>query len=182
MMMEKQCLQCGKTFTAARARNKFCGKACQHRAARTGKGYVQTHAGPEHRLMMEKHLGRKLLPTEHVHHKNEDKRDNRIENFKVLTVQEHASLHRSKHPKTKDCAVCGGDVRARPALPRAAEDMFEGLSICGRSGNPAAERFLNWQRDMRSALSQLPTASGPWIWAPTDGAETAEPQQFSLFA
>lgn len=41
--------------------------------------------------------------------------------------------------------------------------------------------FTLWQRDMRSALSQLPTASGPWIWAPTDGAETAEPQQFSLF-
>ena len=60
--------------------------------------------------------------------------------------------------------------------------MFEGLSICGLSGNPAAEIFLNWQRDMRSALSQLPTASGPWIWAPTDGAETDNPQQMSLFA
>lgn len=114
MMMEKQCLQCGKTFTAARARNKFCGKACQHRAARTGKGYVQTHAGPEHRLMMEKHLGRKLRSTEHVHHKNEDKRDNRIENLEVLTVQEHASLHRSKHPKTKACAVCGAMFEPDP--------------------------------------------------------------------
>lgn len=59
--------------------------------------------------------------------------------------------------------------------------MFEGLSICGRSGNPATEIFLKWQQDMRSALSQLPTASGPWIWAPTDGDETAAPQQFSLF-
>lgn len=60
--------------------------------------------------------------------------------------------------------------------------MFKGLSICGGGCNPAAEIFLNWQRDMRSALSQLPTASGPWIWAPTDGAETDNPQQMSLFA
>lgn len=106
-MMEKLCLCCGKAFKAEKPRNKFCSKTCQHQAARIGNGYVQTSAGLEHRLMMERHLGRKLLPAEHVHHKNEDKRDNRIENFDVLTVQEHASLHRSKHPKRKSCAVCG---------------------------------------------------------------------------
>lgn len=50
------------------------------------------------------------------------------------------------------------------------------LCACSETG------FIRWQQDMRSALSHLPTASGPWIWAPTDGAETAEPQQFSLFA
>ena len=26
--------------------------------------------------------------------------------------------------------------------------------------------FTRWQQDMRGALSQLPTASGPWIWKP----------------
>ena len=60
--------------------------------------------------------------------------------------------------------------------------MFEGLSICGGGGNQAAEGFLKWQRDMRGALSQLPMASGPWIWAPADSAETAAPEQFTLFA
>ena len=113
-MLEKQCQKCGRTFMAERQRNRFCGKACQHRAARTGKGYVQTDAGLEHRVKMERHLGRKLLPTEHVHHKNEDKRDNRIENLEVLTVQEHTSLHRSKHPKTKSCAVCGAMFEPDP--------------------------------------------------------------------
>ena len=60
--------------------------------------------------------------------------------------------------------------------------MFKGLSLCGGGCNPAAENFLKWQRDMRGALLQLPMASGPWIWAPSDGAEPEISEQFNLFA
>lgn len=47
----------------------------------------------EHRYIMEQHLGRKLGRREVVHHKNDDPKDNRLENLEVMTLSQHSRMH-----------------------------------------------------------------------------------------
>lgn len=70
----------------------------QHRQPRKQKnGYLTICIGNKkqyiHRLVMEECLGRKLERSEHVHHINGDKTDNRIENLELLSIQEHERRH-----------------------------------------------------------------------------------------
>jgi hypothetical protein len=100
--------------------------ACRTKAQYTGRfvrsdGYVAVRVDSsfqlEHRVIMEAHLGRRLEAWENVHHKNEDRADNRLENLEVMTVGAHASHHHKGRVESTWCRVpclpCGNEFDRR---------------------------------------------------------------------
>lgn len=75
-----------------------------------------------HRFIMEEHIGRTLSSNEIVHHINEDKFDNRLENLEILTRSEHLK----KHPEILKSSIekgtynfCDNDIA----------EMYKNMSI-----------------------------------------------------
>lgn len=108
------CDRCGKLKTVWRSRfindkPKYCSRHCSSLRAngrkKTTRGYVEILVGnkyyKEHRLIMEKSIGRKLKVNEIVHHKNGVKDDNRIGNLLVMDASTHLSNHSKEWVRNK---------------------------------------------------------------------------------
>lgn len=150
------CPQCGTPFKVPRGgheRRNHCSKPCAMRS-RGGekhpsyKGGSINHGGYkmisrhgvrryEHRVVMERHLGRELSRDEIVHHKDGDKLNNDISNLEILAQGDHSRLHCSqiewarKHDR---CKICGTTER-----PHRAKGM---CGLCyGRAWKPLTENL-----------------------------------------
>lgn len=82
----------------------------------------------EHRYIMEQHLGRPLSRYEVVHHINGDKTDNRLCNLMVMSLSEHAKLHRigakaTEQTRDKLAKASQGNTHSRKLLDEQIEQI-----------------------------------------------------------
>lgn len=61
-----------------------------------------------YRLIIERHLNRYLNPNEIIHHINNIKTDDRLENLSILSPSQHTVLHNKKKDMSdRSCSYCG---------------------------------------------------------------------------
>lgn len=89
-------------------KTKYCGFSCKQIACcklsnianatkyrGTGViGYVKENGKHQHRVVMERILGRPLLKSEIVHHKDRNKKNNSPENLEIMSQSEHIRHHK----------------------------------------------------------------------------------------
>lgn len=95
------CKNCGTWISENYIYCAKCYKTCTYQKdtgyvidAKTGRGI--------HRELVEKRIGRKLKPTEEVHHRNKDPRDNRPDNIYGFLGKDGKKVHRILHAQERN--------------------------------------------------------------------------------
>lgn len=108
----------------------------------TRHGYVL-----EHRLEMEKYLGRYLTKEEVVHHIDENRHNNHISNLRLMDYYTHNNLHKKLlKMESRICPVCNVEFIRKP---KGKYDIGR-VSCCSRSCNGKRSKRLQLEATMPS--------------------------------
>lgn len=128
-----------------------------------GRGYIRVHSPdhpyavsgyvPEHRLVMEAHIGRYLNPEEEVHHKDHNKTNNNIDNLELFeNSSDHMRAHhacRSRIDHALSCRKQRNDKildAARPILLKLVNEQRHSPRAIGDLADMPAPFLGSWCR------------------------------------
>jgi hypothetical protein len=108
----------------------------------------------EHHLVWWKHH-QSVVPDGHVlHHKNEDPRDNRIENLELLTASEHSKRHAEERAfaaqEEAQCGTCSAVFTlSRSKLSQRKKQSDSGLLFCSKKCSVAKQQASKKKKPVR---------------------------------
>jgi len=128
----------------------------------TEHGYVMLSGGKnssgayEHRIVMKEALNRELENNEIIHHIDGNKQNNKIENLKLTTLDEHNKHHLSNKIEAR-CGFCGLKLMVHPYKLK---NNKSGLVFCnnsckGKHFNGSAVRGKPFNNDEDEKILEL---------------------------
>ena len=133
-------------------------------ATKSGKVYM-------HRYVMAKHLNRLLLSDEAVHHKDEDRTNNNLDNLELLSLEEHGRLHKEVihgPPKIIVCHHCNKEFKCPASrIDKAKTGKLFCSANCLSLGNRDFEVDVEVLRDL---VWSLPTTKVAEMFGVSDVA------------
>lgn len=112
--------------------------------------YIDGRRQAEHRVVMERMLGRPLERSEQIHHKNGNRSDNRPENLELLSAGDHRRAHAKyfRNATHKECCACH-QIKPRsqfpPQAPQPGRNMDPNINHC----HPCWSRYVLAHRRKR---------------------------------
>lgn len=122
----------------------------------------------EHRRVMEEKLDRSLKKSEDVHHKNEDKSDNRPSNLEVIDHAEHTREHKTAQAEIA-CDTCGIEIPFGEEVV-VGERLKDGKRFYHRQCLPDPARQM-----CAICGAEIQTDAGLWHYGPNPLSETVQP-------